>query len=112
MKKQEAIIDAKMTDTMQALNLLEITVLVPKKGNRARVKIYDTRFQVKKIIVWNYEFENALHVAIDWLNRNTTLKLHGYGLTKKHYFITVLPENHVFTSLLDAEKPQEAPEES
>lgn len=105
MAKPDTFIEAKLTDTMQALNLLEITVLTPKKGNRARVKIYDTRFQVRKIIRWNYEHENALNVAIDWLNKNTTLKLHGYGLTRKHYFITVLPVDHAFTALDEATKP-------
>lgn len=100
----KTIIEAKPTDTLQALNLLEVSVLVPKNGNRARVKIYDTRFQEKVIIRWNYTYENAVHVAIDWLNTNTTLKLHGFGLTKKHYFITVLPENKEFTSLKNSLK--------
>tara|TARA_R100001463_G_scaffold66729_2_gene120355 strand:+ start:1084 stop:1392 length:309 start_codon:yes stop_codon:yes gene_type:complete len=46
---------------------IEVKYMPPTNHKGARIKIYDTRHEVRKIISYNYSYNNARDEAIDYL---------------------------------------------
>lgn len=91
-------------EELQALHLIDIKFISPTNLHGARVKISDIRFDESVTIPYDYAFNQALDVALDWIKNNTTLKPYAYGTTKDNYFIVIKPVDHQFKSLKSARK--------
>lgn len=93
-----------LTENLQSLQMLDVKFISPSHTKGARVKITDLRFDESVTIPYNYEFNQALDVALDYINTKTTLKPYGYGTTKDNYFIVIKPVDHTYTRLKEAIK--------
>lgn len=89
----------KLPEHLESFLMLDIKAIRPSASKDARVKITDLRFNETVYIEWDFAIPNALGVAYNWLQENTTLEPIGYGLTKTDYFLLVRPVDHHFTSL-------------
>ena len=69
-KKMETNYNITLKDKSILLNHLrgiEVKYMPPTKFKGAKIKIYDTRHEVRKIISYNYSYNNARDEAIDYL---------------------------------------------
>lgn len=64
--------------------VLEVKYLGPTNTQGARVKIIDTYFNESIIIGWNYEFNNMLAVALDYLLNKKGLNIKIIGISENY----------------------------
>lgn len=55
---------------MTNFHLIEVRYLGPTDTKGSRVKLVSDRFKQSVTISYNYEFNNARDIAMDWLTRN------------------------------------------
>ena len=73
--------------------VLEVKYLSPTNTQGSRVKIVDTYFNEAIIVSWNYEFNNSLEVALEYLLNKRNLKIKIIGISEnyktKNDYITI-----------------------
>ncbi len=73
--------------------ILEIKYLGPTNTQGSRLKIVDTYFNEAIIISWDYEFNNSLEVALDYLLNKKGLNIEVIGISEnyktKNDYITI-----------------------
>lgn len=83
---------------MENFHLIEARYLGPTNTRGSRVKLVSARFEQSVTIPYNYEFNNARDIAIDYLQKqghNVT----GSGEVRGHYVIVVAHTDNMFKPL-------------
>lgn len=94
-----------MNDTTKnPLQMIDVKYFGPSNTKGARVKLTDLRFDESITIPWDYTYNTALGVALNYLKTETTMKPYGHGVTKEHFFIVVKPVDHSFKSIKEHKK--------
>jgi hypothetical protein len=71
---------------MENLHILKTSYLGATNTRGARVKIYSERFRQSVVIPYNYRFNNALDIAINWL-QSKGFEIIGKGEGKESMYI-------------------------
>ena len=87
---------------MQHLRGFEISVLPVTNTKPRRVKIFDTRHEVRTIISWNYDKNTSAEIAIDYL-KSQGIEIIAYTYNEKEYRYTLLTDN--FRTTFNTRKP-------
>jgi hypothetical protein len=71
---------------MKNFHIIQVKYLGPTGTKDSRVKMISERFESSKTIGYDYEFNNSLDVAEDWLSKNG-YDIIGHGEGKDKYYI-------------------------
>ena len=85
---------------MKNYHLIEARYLGPTETKGSRVKLASARFEQSITIPYNYEFNNARDIAIDYLEKEGH-NVVGSGEVGNHYVIVVDAVEHEFKPLRD-----------
>ena len=77
---------------MQHLRGFEIDVFPVTNTKGRRVKIFDTRHEVKVVIPWDYQFNNSKEIAFNYL-RNRGINCVAFTYNEKNYLYTILTDD-------------------
>lgn len=83
---------------MENFHLIEARYMGPTNTRGSRVKLVSARFEQSVTVPYNYEFNNARDIAIDYLQKqghNVT----GSGEVRGHYVIVVAATENQFKPL-------------
>ena len=83
---------------MNNYHLIEARYIGATNSRGSRVKLVSARFEQSITIPYNYEFNNARDIAIDWLQSNGHNVI-GSGEVGNHYVIVVDHIDHSFKPL-------------
>lgn len=83
---------------MQNYHLIEARYFGPTNTRGSRVKLISGRFEQSKTIPYNYEFNNARDIAIDYLEKDGH-NVVGSGEVNGHYVIVVAATDNQFKPL-------------
>ena len=79
-------------------HLIEARYLGATNSRGSRVKLVSSRFEQSVTIPYNYEFNNARDIAIDWLKQNGHNVI-GSGEVGRNYVIVVDATENQFKPL-------------
>lgn len=84
---------------MENFHLIEARYFGPTNSRGSRIKLTSSRFEQSKTIPYNYEFNNARDIAIDYLEKEGHNVL-GSGEVNGHYVIVCgASDEHTFKPL-------------
>jgi len=85
---------------MEHLRGFEINALSVTNTKGRRVKIFDTRHEVRHIISWDYTYDTSKDIALNYL-RSRGIECVAYTVNEKNYTYTILT-NDFATPLKEA----------
>ena len=83
---------------MKNYHLIQAKYFGPTNTRGSRIKLTSGRFEQSVTIPYNYEFNTARDIAIDYLEKNGH-NVVGSGEIDGHYVIVVDATDHVFKPL-------------
>ena len=83
---------------MKNFHLIEARYFGPTNTRGSRIKLISARFEQSVTIPYNYEFNNARDIAMDWLEKNGH-NVVGSGEVGPHYVIVVDHKDGMFKPL-------------
>ena len=86
---------------MQNFHLIEARYVGPTEHRGSRVILTSSRFSQFKTLAYDYSFNNAKDVAIDWLTKEGH-NVVGSGEVRGHYVIVVADTDGEFKPLKEA----------